>query len=115
MKQTILDTTTHELTSMQVLEMCMRIWNVNRSTRIIMLTRAGDQMDMLRRIRVSLSSLRKSAAEANTYVQNFGIEGEVLPVSYRVSGMTKGAIMINYRMTKLQAMKNVHLTNQVPL
>ena len=107
MKQIVLDTTIHELTAVQILEICMRHWNEDRTALIILVTEAGKASQIVGQVRTALSTLRRKARGANQYIQNFGIESTSLPVSYQLDTITKEAVMVNYRITQLQVMKNL--------
>lgn len=104
--QRLIDVTIHEINSTQALEQLLRYFRESTKEPIVLMAKRGEGVEMLDKIRASLSAIRRTYRENGQVVPHFGFRSTG-PFNIYEDGITKECHAITYRITPLQQMKNL--------
>lgn len=105
----LIDTTIHELTAAQALEMLLIMFKESTKEPVTVMTVRGDNGDMMNRIRTELSRMRKGQEQAVGRAVHFGFSVEG-PIPLSIGGNLREAYAVTYHITQAQQMKNLAYT-----
>lgn len=95
----------HPMTSRQALSMLLDFWKLSRGTPVVLITHTGQAATMVKLIRATLSKERQGLRKQGASV-NYGFKcSDVFP--FTDEGVRGEAIVISWRLTRLQHMRNL--------
>lgn len=104
-----IDITIHELTAAQALEALLRLFRESKTSPVSIFVRRGDGKTFVAKIRTELTRMRRTYEEQGRFVPHFGftVEG---PFYIHSDGIAKEGLVIHFRLTRLQYVKNLAQT-----
>lgn len=95
----------HPMTSRQCLSMLLDFWQLSRNLPVVLITKKGQAAILVKLIRATLSKERQELRVRAAPV-NYGFKcSEVFP--FTDQGVKGEAIVVQWRLTKLQRMRNM--------
>lgn len=98
----------HPLSARQALAIALECWAESRLLPVLLITPQGQSEDVVRNIRVILSKERGKASEAEAY--GFVISSTF---PYTDAGVTGEAVVLEWRLTPLQNLRNMRITQSL--
>ena len=110
MRKRVISTIRHPYTSKQILAQMLAAWNSNRHAPVLIIAPMGQVNQVVKNIRVTLAKER--AKQGKQRGTNYGFT-QTDPFPFTEDGVTGEAVVLRWRITALQNIRNIIDTDEI--